>query len=684
MVKLNKNQKIIGSVNVLKIKKIIVMTIFITASIFAFSEKLNIILGEYYPDAHIDNGKLEGFVIDILNEIEKNSDLTFEITVKKWADAYDTFLNDENYDLIGLIAPTSERKKNLKFYKTVIFVNSFIMTRYDNDQTYEELKNYPVGVLNGSFLIDVLKKQGFNEIRVYQTNESIISDMLNEKLFSAAIEDERIVSHYIIANNLKPNIRYVKVFDSTPLTFASKKNSEKDETLQIFESTLNNVLKSERFKLIKNLWVGISTSLSIERQKSINRLLITFIIILTGFVVTLVFFYLRSRKMVNTIHKANIQLKNSYNEISDLSYKNEELNEKLEKMYQIFFSFIESEDTKAILNNAIEGLVKLIPEAEAGSIGLVTDHRWKTYAAYGFTEEINNLTLPLDKVIKVGKHVQEVHNLDSYNEDLSMEITTILTKSGATNLGSSLLMDLYSKERFIGNISVNSKEDREFSDISKKVMEIFGRLIGIFICLKFQEREAIDAYNYSLKKLSDVAERFDMETSEHMNRICEKSYEIAKNLGLDENFAQEIKTYAYYHDIGKILIPIEILRKRGSLNNSEWGVMKKHPEYGADIIGNAEIFKVAKNIALYHHERYDGSGYPCGLKGEEIPIEARIVAVADVYDALRSERPYKKSFSHEESMKILLEGDDRTSPEHFDPKVLKVFVKIAEKFKDMY
>jgi len=684
MVKLNMNQKIIGSVNVLKIKKIIVMTIFISVSIFAVSEKLNIILGEYYPDVYIENGELQGFVIDILNEIEKNSDLTFEITVKKWTDAYNTFLSDENYDLIGLIAPTPERKDLLKFYKTVTFIDSFIMTRYDNNQTYEELKNYPIGVLDESVLIDTLKNEGFKDIRKYKTNENVISDLLMEKLSSAAIEDERIVSSYIIINNLKPDIRYVKVFDSTPLTFASKKNSEKEEALQIFESTLNKVLKSERFELIEDLWVGISTTLSVERQKSISRMLVILIIILISFIVTLTFFYLRSRKMVNTINKANIQLKNSYNEISDLSYKNKELSEKLEKMYQIFFYFIESEDAKTILNNAVEGLVKLIPEAKAGSIGLVTDHQWQIYATYGFSEEINNLTLPLDKVIKVGKHVQEVHNLDSYNEELSMEITNILTQSGAYNLGSSLLMDLYSKERFIGNISVNSKEDREFSDISKEVMEIFGRLIEIFIDLKFQEREAIDAYNYSLKKLSDVAERFDMETSEHMNRICEVSYEIAKKLGLDERFAQEIKTYSYYHDIGKILIPIEILRKKGPLNDSEWEVIKKHPVYGANIIGDAEILKVAKNIALYHQERYDGSGYPYGLKGEEIPIEARIVAVADVYDALRSERPYKKSFSHEESIKILLEGDDRTSPEQFDPKVLKVFVKIAEKFKDMY
>jgi len=663
----------------------VVIIIFINiATIFVFSEKLNIILGEYYPDVYIENGKIEGFVIDILNEIEKRSNLTFEITVKNWSDAYDTFLNDENYDLIGLIAPIPERKESLKFYKTVVSLSPFIMTRYDNNQKYEELKKYPTGVLSDSFLIDILKEEGFKDIREYETNESVISDLLNGNLFSAAMEDERIVSHYIIINNLKPDIRYVKVFDSENLTFASKKNSEKEESLKIFESTLNKVLKSENFDTIKDLWLGISSSSIVESQKRTNRLLLILIVFLIIFIVTLVFFYLRSRKMVNTINKANIQLRYSNKKITDLSNENAELSQKLKNMYQIFYSFIESEDTKKILNNALESIVKLLPEAKTGSIGFITDHHWKIFAAYGFPEEIYNFTLPIDKVVKIGKHVREVHNLDSFNEDFSVEITNILVKSNATNLGSSLFLDLYNKERFIGNISVNSKENITFSDSSKEVLEIFGRLIEVFIDLKFEEREAIEAYNYSLKKLSDVAERFDMETSEHMNRVCEISYEIAKSLGLNENFAQEIKTYTYYHDIGKILIPIEILRKKGSLSKSEWEIMKKHPEYGASIIGEAEIFKVARNIALYHQERYDGSGYPFGLKGKDIPIEARIVAIADVYDALRSERPYKKSFSHEESMKILLEGDDRTSPKQFDPEILKLFVKIIEKFKDRY
>jgi len=126
------------------------------------------------------------------------------------------------------------------------------------------------------------------------------------------------------------------------------------------------------------------------------------------------------------------------------------------------------------------------------------------------------------------------------------------------------------------------------------------------------------------------------------------------------------------------------LDKKGRLTEEEFELMKKHTLYGSLLIGDSSKFEIARKIALYHHEKYDGSGYPEGLKGDEIPLCAAIVSVVDVYDALRSERPYKPAFCHEKAVDIILNGDDRTKPEEFHPEVLKIFKEYEKEIKDLW
>jgi HD-GYP domain-containing protein (c-di-GMP phosphodiesterase class II) len=136
---------------------------------------------------------------------------------------------------------------------------------------------------------------------------------------------------------------------------------------------------------------------------------------------------------------------------------------------------------------------------------------------------------------------------------------------------------------------------------------------------------------------------------------------------------KKIYLYSALHDIGKIKVPPEILRKPSSLSSEEWKIMKKHTIWGAEILDGDERLEIAKRIALYHHEKFNGKGYPYGLKGDQIPIEAQIVNIVDVYDALRSKRPYKKPFTHKKALEIMLNGDGRTSPDEFNPKILEIF-----------
>jgi putative two-component system response regulator len=146
---------------------------------------------------------------------------------------------------------------------------------------------------------------------------------------------------------------------------------------------------------------------------------------------------------------------------------------------------------------------------------------------------------------------------------------------------------------------------------------------------------------------------------------------LALAYGYSEQAAEELLHAAPMHDVGKIGIPDAILQKPGRLTPDEWAVMSQHPAIGAKIIGHHDsgLLHTAASIALYHHEKWDGSGYPSGLAGEQIPHVARIVALADVYDALTSERPYKRAWTVEEALDLIR----CESGKHFDPKLVEIF-----------
>lgn len=177
-------------------------------------------------------------------------------------------------------------------------------------------------------------------------------------------------------------------------------------------------------------------------------------------------------------------------------------------------------------------------------------------------------------------------------------------------------------------------------------------------------------------RLTAASEYRDNETGAHIKRMSHYSAAIARNMGLRKKTVETILYSAPMHDIGKIGIPDGILLKGGKLNAEEWRIMKGHTIIGANILKGSKIgfVRMGAMIALTHHEKWDGSGYPSGLKGRQIPLAGRIVALADVFDALTSKRTYKDAYSVQESNRIIKEGRGK----HFDPEVVDVFFAIQD------
>jgi PAS domain S-box-containing protein/putative nucleotidyltransferase with HDIG domain len=292
---------------------------------------------------------------------------------------------------------------------------------------------------------------------------------------------------------------------------------------------------------------------------------------------------------------------------------------------------------------------------------------------WGNSEQAKNISILIGNETAAGYAFEK--RIPVQVEDMQQE-TRFRVPNMLLDLGlhSALSVPMLAGERTIGALQINRNTPGAYTDHEIRLLGLIANQGAIAIEKAQLFINLRDSYDHTLRALVAALDARDKETEGHSQRVVAYTLAMAEKMSISDENLEIIKTGALLHDIGKIAIPDAILHKPGPLNDEEWEIMRKHPKRGEQMIGGIQFLENPAKIVISHHERCDGKGYPNGLSGEDIPLGARIFAVADTLDAITSDRPYRKGRSFSVARKEILAW----TGSQFDPQVIEAFNKISD------
>ncbi|MGM0410164.1 MAG: HD domain-containing phosphohydrolase [Bacillota bacterium] len=374
--------------------------------------------------------------------------------------------------------------------------------------------------------------------------------------------------------------------------------------------------------------------------------------------------------LINKISLQNEEMEKMNEDLSE-SYKNlKNYENKLDSFLGQLSVMDAEKNLEEFSEEVLKLLIKLIPKADAGSIGMIEDDKYIYVAQVNYDDLLKEYEFPKSLIfttdeVKIHKNLHEKYHLD-----MPQKYIDIFKKIGSDKIKASLTVGIKTDE-VIGNIFIDSFEDADAFDAEdKKIVKGISKVLSIYYYLKISMEKIDESYFEMIKSLVNAVEIKDKYTRGHSERVADYSVKLAKHLSFSSSKIKRLREAALLHDIGKIGIDESILNKEGKLDDIEYEAIKMHSVFGWTILDDVEGLHDLANIVRYHHERWDGKGYPEALKGEKIPLESRIIAIFDAFDTILTARSYKKARDYEYALKEIKEN----AGSQFDPHLVEVFL----------
>ncbi|MEG0562281.1 MAG: transporter substrate-binding domain-containing protein [Cetobacterium sp.] len=684
--------------------KKLLLHLLITISLFA-SENVVLLENENSFFFYKKDGISKGLYPRIFEDINKNEGL--DLTVKELDTNLILDMENGKDILIMDLVENEERRKKYFFIPTFFYLKADI---YFKDKGYEDINNFykkKVGVIKGTYLDGLFReKYAYLNTQVIdiKTRENGL-EMLKNGEIDAFVSDNQ----YGFSEKL--NVIHLNRIDQMVTTLAVPRSNEKLYRIlkrnfeRISSEKLKGMINSSRIEFYKDKFGEKYSNLygkEIKVRFPVEKTKYPLFYIENGKEKGIISEYLNDIQQILGIKIQKIHT------LEDESLEDKDINIvsvidlKSDKLYTNPYYTI----NPVIFNRKKDGFITNILEARKEKFAVIKGSFYLDYLKKFLTEEnfiyVNTLEEALQKVTNREADYGVADYKSLYNKFYNGNYNDNLKIAGILDEKYSLAMSINPKNQelyeAIKDISVSFLNENmskniywgqntyEVNDSRKLVIASLGMLFfSTFLMIRakkgLREKRKYEKFMMSLVGALETVNQYnDSETGNHIKRLNLYSELLANKLGCSKKFCEEIGKVASLHDVGKIGIDRNVLKKPGKLTEEEFEAIKAHSEIGYEIIKKSEISSMGENIARYHHEKWNGKGYPKGLKAEKIPLEARIVSVVDVYDALRQKRVYKEGFSHEKAVEII-RNDSGIS---FDPEIVDVFLENEFKFDRLF